>query len=159
MIHISLARVRDFRGVSKKGFDGRGNFSMGIKEHIIFPEIDIDKVNKISGLDVTFVATASTDKEAKSLLSYMKCKLPNFMLSLRKQSQDINENTCKWIPLPTLDKEWTDKTVYKYFKLTPEEKAENAKYWAMDVANQAAGATGEPGSPSEGGGGGGAEAS
>ena len=51
----------------------------------------------------------------------MKCKLPNFMLSLRKQSQDINENTCKWVALPSLDKEWTDDEVYKYFKLTPEE--------------------------------------
>jgi hypothetical protein len=63
----------------------------------------------------------TTEKEAKSLVSYMKCKLPNFMLSIRKLSQDISENTCKWIPLPTLDKEWTDDDVYKYFKLTVEE--------------------------------------
>jgi hypothetical protein len=63
----------------------------------------------------------ATEKEAKSLVSYMKCKLPNFMLSIRKLSQDISENTCKWIPLPTLDKEWTDDDVYKYFKLTTEE--------------------------------------
>lgn len=63
----------------------------------------------------------STEKEAKSLLSYMKCKLPNFMLSLRKLSQDIKENTCVWIPLPALDKEWTDDEVYKYFKLSLEE--------------------------------------
>lgn len=61
------------------------------------------------------------EKEAKALLSYMKCKLPNFMLSLRKISQDISRNTCKWIPLPTLNKEWTDDEVYKYFKLTHEE--------------------------------------
>ena len=63
----------------------------------------------------------SNEKEAKSLVSYMKCKLPNFMLSLRKISQHINKITCKWIPLPTLDKEWTDDEVYKYFKLTPEQ--------------------------------------
>jgi site-specific DNA-methyltransferase (adenine-specific) len=63
----------------------------------------------------------STEKEAKSLVSYMKCKLPNFMLSLRKISQHINEIVCKWIPLPSLDKEWTDDEVYKFFKLTPEE--------------------------------------
>jgi hypothetical protein len=63
----------------------------------------------------------STEKEAKSLVSYMKCKLPNFMLSLRKISQHINEVVCKWIPLPSLDKEWTDDDVYKFFKLTPEE--------------------------------------
>jgi len=63
----------------------------------------------------------SNEKEAKSLVSYMKCKLPNFMLSLRKISQHINEITCKWIPLPTLDKEWTNDEVYKYFKLTSEE--------------------------------------
>ena len=80
----------------------------------------IGNVNEVhTGSYISF--KVSNEKEAKSLLSYMKCKLPNFMLSLRKQSQDINENTCKWIPLPTLDKEWTDKTVYKYFKLTPEE--------------------------------------
>jgi hypothetical protein len=63
----------------------------------------------------------SNEKEAKSLVSYMKCKLPNFMLSLRKISQHINGITCKWIPLPTLDKEWTDDDVYKYFKLTPKQ--------------------------------------
>jgi len=63
----------------------------------------------------------NTEKEAVSLVSYLKCKLPNFMLSIRKLSQDISENTCKWIPLPTLDKEWTDEDIYKYFKLTTEE--------------------------------------
>jgi hypothetical protein len=63
----------------------------------------------------------SNDIEAKSLLSYMKCKLPNFMLSLRKISQDISESTCKWIPLPTLNKEWNDEEVYKYFKLSEDE--------------------------------------
>ena len=63
----------------------------------------------------------SNENEAKSLLSYMKYKLPNFMLSLIKLSQDINETTCKWIPLPPLDKEWNDEEIYKYFKLTEDE--------------------------------------
>ena len=67
-ITASLPRVRDFRGISSKGFDGRGNYNMGIKEQIIFPEIDIDKVNKITGMDITFVTSAKSDEEAKSLL-------------------------------------------------------------------------------------------
>ena len=69
LITSSLPRVRDFSGIKATGFDGRGNYNLGITEQIIFPEIDIDKVNKISGLDVTVVTTASTDKEAKSLLA------------------------------------------------------------------------------------------
>lgn len=68
LISVSLPRTRDFRGVKAKGFDGRGNFNMGIKEHIIFPEIDIDKVNKILGMDITFVTSANTDEEAKALM-------------------------------------------------------------------------------------------
>jgi large subunit ribosomal protein L5 len=68
LISISLPRVRDFRGVSAKGFDGRGNYTLGVKEQIIFPEISIDKVNKISGMDITFVTTASTDEESYELL-------------------------------------------------------------------------------------------
>ncbi|PCJ63522.1 MAG: 50S ribosomal protein L5 [Bacteroidetes bacterium] len=68
-ISVSLPRVRDFRGVSDKGFDGRGNYSMGITEQIIFPEIDIDKVSKINGMDITFVTTAKTDVECHSLLT------------------------------------------------------------------------------------------
>lgn len=67
-ISVSLPRTRDFKGVPAKGFDGRGNFNMGVKEHIIFPEIDIDKVNKILGMDITFVTTAQNDEEAKALL-------------------------------------------------------------------------------------------
>jgi len=63
----------------------------------------------------------NNEKEAKSLLSYLKCKLPNFMLSLRKSSQDISETTCKWIPLVPLNKELTDNEIYKYFKLTDDE--------------------------------------
>ena len=69
LITSSLPRVRDFRGVKSSGFDGRGNYNMGIKEQIIFPEINIDKVNKITGMDITFVTSANTDEEAKSLLT------------------------------------------------------------------------------------------
>ena len=69
LISIALPRVRDFHGIKSGGFDGRGNYTLGITEQIIFPEIDIDKVNKISGMDITFVTSASTDNEAKSLLS------------------------------------------------------------------------------------------
>ena len=68
LLAVSLPRTRDFRGINPKGFDGRGNFNLGIKEHIIFPEIDIDKVNKILGMDITFVTTAHSDEEAKALL-------------------------------------------------------------------------------------------
>ena len=65
---VSLPRVRDFKGVSEKGFDGRGNYTLGVKEQIIFPEMSIDKVAKISGMDITFVTTAKTDEEAYALL-------------------------------------------------------------------------------------------
>lgn len=68
LISTALPRTRDFRGVKGKGFDGRGNYTFGVKEQIIFPEINIDKVNKISGMDITFVTSAKTDEEAKSLL-------------------------------------------------------------------------------------------
>ena len=69
LIAASLPRVRDFKGVSEKAFDGRGNYTLGITEQIIFPEIDIDKVNKITGMDITFVTTAKTNEEAYALLS------------------------------------------------------------------------------------------
>jgi len=69
LIAASLPRVRDFKGVSEKAFDGRGNYTLGITEQIIFPEIDIDKVNKITGMDITFVTTARTNEEAYALLS------------------------------------------------------------------------------------------
>ncbi|MGS2764281.1 50S ribosomal protein L5 [Sinomicrobium sp. M5D2P9] len=69
LVTSALPRVRDFNGIKATGFDGRGNYNLGITEQIIFPEIDIDKVNKISGMDITFVTSADTDKEAKSLLS------------------------------------------------------------------------------------------
>lgn len=65
----ALPRVRDFNGIKANGFDGRGNYNLGITEQIIFPEINIDKVNRIAGMDITFVTSASTDKEAKSLLT------------------------------------------------------------------------------------------
>jgi large subunit ribosomal protein L5 len=68
LVNVSLPRVRDFRGVSDKGFDGRGNFTLGVKEQIIFPEISIEKVTRISGMDITFVTTANTDEEALALL-------------------------------------------------------------------------------------------
>lgn len=68
LINVALPRVRDFRGVNDKSFDGRGNYTMGITEQIIFPEIDIDKVSKIMGMDITFVTTAQTDAEAFALL-------------------------------------------------------------------------------------------
>ncbi|PRX45249.1 50S ribosomal protein L5 [Salegentibacter salegens] len=69
LITSALPRVRDFSGIKANGFDGRGNYNLGVTEQIIFPEIDIDKVNRINGMDITFVTTAKTDKEAKSLLT------------------------------------------------------------------------------------------
>jgi large subunit ribosomal protein L5 len=68
LISVSLPRVRDFKGINEKSFDGRGNYTLGITEQIIFPEIDIDKVNKINGMDITFVTTAQTNEEAYELL-------------------------------------------------------------------------------------------
>jgi large subunit ribosomal protein L5 len=68
LINVALPRVRDFRGVSGKGFDGRGNFSMGITEHIIFPEIDYDKIDQIRGFNITIVTSAKTDESARALL-------------------------------------------------------------------------------------------
>ncbi len=68
LLNIALPRVRDFRGVNDKGFDGRGNYTLGVKEQIIFPEISIDKVKKISGMDITFVTTANSDEESYELL-------------------------------------------------------------------------------------------
>jgi len=69
LVTAALPRVRDFQGVKATGFDGRGNYTLGVTEQIIFPEIDIDKVNRINGMDITFVTTANTDQEAKSLLT------------------------------------------------------------------------------------------
>ena len=69
LVSVALPRTRDFRGISNKGFDKRGNYTLGIQEQIIFPEIDIDKVNKITGMDITFVTSAQTDEEALALLT------------------------------------------------------------------------------------------
>ncbi|MCB0652528.1 MAG: 50S ribosomal protein L5 [Saprospiraceae bacterium] len=77
LVTVSLPRVRDFRGINDKSFDGRGNYSMGIKEQIVFPEIDIDKVNRITGMDITFVTTAKTDAEALALLKALGLPFKN----------------------------------------------------------------------------------
>jgi large subunit ribosomal protein L5 len=71
LLNVSLARVRDFKGLSPKAFDGMGNYSMGIKEQLIFPEIDYDKIDKIKGLNITIVTTAKTDEESRALLKYI----------------------------------------------------------------------------------------
>lgn len=71
LFNVALPRVRDFRGISDKGFDGRGNFSLGIKEQLIFPEIEYDKIDKLRGMDINFVTTAQTDEEARELLKLM----------------------------------------------------------------------------------------
>lgn len=71
LMNVALPRVRDFRGVSPKAFDGRGNYSLGIKEHIIFPEVDYDQIDKIKGMNVTIVTSAPTDEEGRALLSYL----------------------------------------------------------------------------------------
>jgi len=71
LINVALPRVRDFRGIPDRGFDGRGNFTLGIREHIIFPEVNIDKVDRTKGMNVTIVTTANTDKEGKVLLGFL----------------------------------------------------------------------------------------
>jgi large subunit ribosomal protein L5 len=71
LFNVALPRVRDFRGVPDRGFDGRGNFTLGIKEHTIFPEIDLDKVDRTKGMNITIVTTAKTDKEGKALLKLL----------------------------------------------------------------------------------------
>ncbi len=68
LIHVAIPRIRDFRGLPTRSFDGRGNYTMGIREHIIFPEVDLDKVDKIKGMNVTIVTSANTDEEARHLL-------------------------------------------------------------------------------------------
>jgi len=77
LIAVALPRVRDFKGVNEKAFDGRGNYTLGVTEQIIFPEIDIDKVNKITGMDITFVTTANTDEEAYELLKELGMPFKN----------------------------------------------------------------------------------
>lgn len=77
LMNVALPRVRDFRGVNDKGFDGRGNYTLGVKEQIIFPEISIDKVNRISGMDITFVTTAQNDEESYELLKSLGMPFAN----------------------------------------------------------------------------------
>ena len=71
LVSAALPRVRDFRGIPKKGFDGRGNYTMGIKEQIVFPEIEVDKLDKVRGMNITFVTTAPTDEEGRALLTHL----------------------------------------------------------------------------------------
>jgi large subunit ribosomal protein L5 len=71
LMNVALPRVRDFRGISDKSFDGRGNYSLGIKEQLIFPEIEYDKIDKVRGMDIIFVTTANTDEEARELLRFL----------------------------------------------------------------------------------------
>ncbi len=77
LLNVALPRVRDFRGVSEKSFDGRGNYTLGLKEHLIFPEIEYDKIDKIRGLEVIFVTTAKTDEEARELLRFLGMPFAN----------------------------------------------------------------------------------
>ena len=77
LITVAMPRIRDFRGVSGKSFDGRGNYAMGLKEHIVFPEIDFDKVDEIWGMDIAIATTANTDAEAKSLLKHFNMPFSN----------------------------------------------------------------------------------
>jgi large subunit ribosomal protein L5 len=84
LISVSLPRVRDFKGINDKAFDGRGNYTLGVTEQIIFPEIDIDKVNRITGLDITFVTTATTNEEAYELLKEMGMPFKN----IKKDNQE-----------------------------------------------------------------------
>ena len=77
LIAVALPRVRDFRGINDKSFDGRGNYTMGVQEQIIFPEIQVDKVNRITGMDITFVTTAQTDEEALALLKALGMPFKN----------------------------------------------------------------------------------
>lgn len=71
LVNVAIPRIRDFRGLSPRSFDGRGNYSFGVREHIIFPEIDYDKILKIMGMDITIVTTAETDEEARELITLL----------------------------------------------------------------------------------------
>ena len=77
LVNIAMPRIRDFRGVSGKGFDGRGNYTMGLKEHLVFPEINYDKVYKVRGMDISIVTTANNDTEAKALLKHLNFPFMN----------------------------------------------------------------------------------
>ena len=84
LISVALPRIRDFKGINDKGFDGKGNYTLGVTEQIIFPEINIDKINKILGMDITFVTTATNDVEALELLK-------QFGLPFKNQNQNIDQ--------------------------------------------------------------------
>ena len=73
LFSVAMPRVRDFRGISANGFDGRGNFTFGLKEQLMFPEIEFDKIDKVRGMDISFVTTAKTDEEGKALLTELGC--------------------------------------------------------------------------------------
>jgi large subunit ribosomal protein L5 len=77
LVNVAIPRIRDFRGISPKSFDGRGNFSMGIKEQFIFPEVDFDKIEKVTGMNITIVTSAKTDEEARALLKRMGVPFKN----------------------------------------------------------------------------------
>ncbi|MEJ7684371.1 MAG: 50S ribosomal protein L5 [Segetibacter sp.] len=89
LISVSLPRVRDFKGINDKAFDGRGNYTLGVTEQIIFPEIDIDKVNKITGMDITFVTTANTNEEAYELLKELGMPFKNIKKDNQNKLQKI----------------------------------------------------------------------
>ena len=89
--NIALPRVRDFKGVSKNSFDGRGNYTMGIKEQLIFPEIDYDKIDKIKGMDITFTTTAKTDEEAQALLELLGMPFEKWEGNMAKTSLKIKQ--------------------------------------------------------------------
>lgn len=91
LVNISLPRVRDFRGVSNNSFDGRGNYTLGIKEQLIFPEINFDKVNKLRGMDIVFVTTAKSDEEGRELLAQLGMPFRNKEDS-QKYGKNINES-------------------------------------------------------------------
>lgn len=86
LVSVALPRIRDFRGINDKGFDGRGNYTLGITEQIIFPEIDIDKINKVQGMDITFVTSAKTDVEALELLKQFGLPFKN--QNTNKETED-----------------------------------------------------------------------
>ena len=90
LVNIALPRIRDFRGLNKKSFDGNGNYSIGIKEQIIFPEIDYDNIDKIRGLDITITTTAKTDEEALALLKAFNFPIKDIQ-EAEEETQDIQE--------------------------------------------------------------------
>jgi hypothetical protein len=93
LVNIALPRVRDFRGVSPKSFDGRGNYTLGVREQLIFPEINYDQIDKIRGMEFTFVTSAKNDEKALALLGILECPLER--LNYGKNKHDISKRTKK----------------------------------------------------------------